>query len=263
MAKIHKTAIVDKTAILADDVQVGPYCLIGPGVKIGQGTRLGPHCVIHRWTTIGKNNNLVCGSSIGVDPQDLKYKGEKTYLEIGDNNTIREYVTLNRATGRGNKTVIGNSNLFMAASHVGHNCIIGNDNVLANAVLLGGHVIVEDNAILGGMVGIHQFCRVGKLAIIGGCSKAIQDVPPYSMCDGDPAKVYGLNKIGLQRTAITQQAQATLKKAFKILFTDGLLISNAVKKIEKELPQIEEIRHITKFVKSSERGMCRWIKSGS
>lgn len=260
MSKIHKTAIVDKTAILADIVEVGPYCFIGPGVKIGSGTKFGPHCVVHKDTVIRNNNNFIAASSIGADPQDLKYKGEKTFLEIGDNNTVREYVTLNRATGEGNKTIIGSNNLFMAASHVGHNSIIGNNNVIANAALLGGHVIVENNAILAGMAGVHQFCRIGKFSITGGCSKVVHDIPPYSMCDGNPAKIYGINKIGLTRAGMPASAQALLKKAFKILFTEGLLVSNAVKKAEKEIKQINEIKYLLQFIKSSDRGMARWIK---
>ena len=261
MAKVHKTAIVDKNAILADDVEVGPYCLIGPEVWVGPGTKIGPHCVIHRWTSVGRNNNLVLSCSVGGDPQDLKYKGEKTFLEIGDNNTIREYVTLNRATGVGNKTLIGSNNLFMTTCHVGHNSVVGNNNVIANAVAIAGHVVIEDNAIIGGLAGIRQFCRVGKLAIMGGCTKAIQDVPPFSMCDGDPARIYGLNKIGLDRAGIAKDAHAVLKKAFRILFHGGLLISNAVKKAQKEVPQTEEVKYLLNFVKSSQRGICRWIKS--
>jgi UDP-N-acetylglucosamine acyltransferase len=259
MAKIHKTAIVDKTAQLADDVQVGPYCLIGPGVKIGPGTKFSGHSIVHCNTSIGENNNIFA-ASIGADPQDLKYKGEKTFLVIGDNNTIREYVTLNRATGKGNKTVIGNNNFFMTQSHVGHNCVIGNSNVIANSVALGGHVLIEDNAVVGGLTGVHQFCRIGRLAIIGGCSKVVQDVPPYSMCDGDLAKVYGLNKIGLDRAGIGPQKQGTLKKAFKILFAEGHLIGNSIKNIEKEISQTEEIAHLIDFVRASERGVCHWLK---
>jgi len=257
MANIHNTAIVHKTAILADSVEVGPYCLIGPEIKIGVGTKLGPYCVVHKWTTIGKNNNFVSACSIGGDPQDLKYKGEKTYLEIGDNNIVREYVTLNRGTGEGNKTVIGSNNLFMTTSHAGHNCIIGNNNVIANSVAIGGHVIVEDNVVIGGVTGIHQFCRIGKLAIIGGCSKVVQDIVPFSMSDGDPTKIYGINKIGLQRSGMKKEVQALLKRAFKILFNEGLIISSAIKKIEKEFDQIPEIVYLIKFIKLSERGVSR------
>ena len=260
MAKVDKTAIIDKTAVLAGTVEVGPYCLIGPGVRIGAGTKLGPYCIVHKDTVIGKNNNLYCSCSVGADPQDLKYKGERTYLEIGDNNTIREYVTLNRATGEGSKTMIASNNLFMAASHVGHNSIIGNNNVLANAVLLGGHAAVEDNAILGGIAGVHQFCRIGRFSIIGGYTKAVQDIPPYSMCDGNPARIYGLNKIGLDRAGISGKKQLLLKRAFKVLFAEGFLLSNAIKKVEKDMEQTEEIKHLLDFVKSSERGIAHWKK---
>jgi UDP-N-acetylglucosamine acyltransferase len=257
---IHSTAIVDKNAILADNVEVGPYCLIGPGVKIGAGTKFGPHCVIHKDTAIGKNNRFTAFCSIGADPQDLKYKGEKTFLEIGDNNTIREYVTFNRATGEANKTAIGSDNLFMANCHIAHNCIVGNNAIIANAVLLGGHVTVEEHVVMGGMSGAHQFCRIGRFAIVGGCSKVVQDIPPYSMCDGNPAKVCGLNKIGLGRAGISSKTQLLLKKAFKILFAEGLLISNAVKKVEVEIAQANEVKCLIDFVKSSERGVVRWTK---
>jgi len=257
---IHSTAIVDKNAILADNVEVGPYCLVGPGVKIGPGTKIGPHCVIHKDTTIGKNNKFVAFCSIGADPQDLKYEGEKTYLELGDNNIVREYVTFNRATGEGNKTIIGSGSLFMANCHIAHNCIIGNNAIIANAVLLGGHVVVEEHVVMGGMSGAHQFCRIGRFAIVGGCSKVVQDIPPYSMCDGNPAKVCGLNKIGLGRAGISSKAQLLLKKAFKILFAEGLLISNAIRKVEAGVEQVEEVKRLIDFVKLSERGVVRWTK---
>jgi len=257
---IHSTAIVDKSAILADNIEVGPYCLIGPGVKIGSGTKIGPHCVVHKDTTIGKNNKFVAFCSVGADPQDLKYKGENAYLEIGDNNIIREYVTINRATGDGNKTIIGSNNLFMASCHVAHNCKVSNNVIIANSVLLGGYVMVEEHVVMGGMSGAHQFCRIGRFAIVGGCSKVVQDIPPYSMCDGNPAKIYGLNKIGLGRVGISDETQFLLKKAFKILFAEGLLIPNAIKKAESEIEQREEIKHLIDFVKLSERGVARWTK---
>ena len=257
---IHSTAIVDKNAILADNVEVGPYCLIGPGVKIGAGTKIGPHCVIHKDTTIGKNNKFVAFCSIGADPQDLKYKGEKVYLEIGDNNTVREYVTFNRATGDGNKTIVGSNSLFMANCHVAHDCKVGSNVVIANSVPLGGHVIIEENVVMGGMSAAHQFCRIGRFAIVGGCSKVVQDIPPYSMCDGSPAKIYGLNKIGLDRAGMSGETQTLLKKAFKILFAEGLLIPNAIKKAEKEIKQIDEVKVLLNFVKTSERGMVRWTR---
>jgi len=263
MAKIHNTAIVDKTAILADTVEVGPYCLIGPNVKVAAGTVFGSHCIVHKDTAIGKNNIFTTSSSIGGDPQDLKYKGEQTFLEIGDNNTIREYVTINRATGKGNKTIIGSGNLFMTTSHVGHNSMIGSHNVIANSVALGGYIVIEDRAILGGLSGVHQFCRIGRLSIIGGYTKAVQDIPPYSMCDGNPARIYGLNKIGLGRAGISSKRQLLLKRASKVLFAEGLLLSNAIKKVEKSMELTEEIKHLLEFVKSSERGIAHWKKSAS
>jgi len=253
---IHKTAIVHKQAKLADDIEVGPYCVIGDEVTIGAGTKIGPHCIINGITKIGKANKFYGASSIGSDPQDLKYKGEKTVLEMGDNNIVREYVTLNRGTDASGKTIIGNNNLFMAYSHVAHDCIVGNNCVLANVGTLGGHVELEDNVIIGGMVGVHQFCKIGKLAIIGGCSKPTQDIIPYSKSDGRPLKIFGINSIGLQRAGADKASISALKKAFKILFREGLGVPNALKKIESEVTDCAEIKHLIEFIKKSKRGIC-------
>ena len=255
--KIHNTAVVDKNAKLADDVEVGPYCLIGAEVEIGSGTKIGSQCVIEGPCQIGKENVFYALSSIGGDPQDLKYKGEKTFLKIGDGNTIREFVTLNRGTGEGGETIIGNNNLLMAYAHVAHNCQVGNDCVMANGVTLAGHVDIYDHAILGGLVGIHQYCRVGEFAIIGGYSKLAQDAPPYSTCDGYPAKVRGINSIGLERAGKTKEVKDTQKKAYKALFFEGLNKTNALTKIKSELPDCAELAHLIEFVNSSKRGIGR------
>lgn len=255
--KIHPTAIVDKKAGLADGVEVGPYSFIGPDVKIAAGTVIGCHAVIDGHTTIGKNNRIFTGAVIGSITQDLKFKGDRSYVKIGDNNIIREYVTVNMGTDKDTATTIGNNVLLMAYSHVAHDCVVKDGAILANCVALAGYVTIEEKAIIGGLSGVHQFVRIGKLAIIGGCSKATQDVVPYSNCDGHPLKVYGLNTIGLDRAKVPQQSKANLKKAFKILFNEGLTVSHALEKIKKEVPRCPEVDEVVKFVNASERGISR------
>ncbi len=257
MTRIHPTAIVDKKAKLADDVEVGPYAIIGPNVEIGKGTVIGPRANVEGYTTLGEGNRIFTGGVIGSAPQDLKYKGEKSFLKIGKNNTIREYVTMNPGTEEGAATCIGDGNLFMAYSHVAHDCRIGNSCVIANIGTLAGHVTMEDRVVLGGLAAIHQFTRVGKMSIIGGCSKVVQDIPPFSTCDGNPARVYGLNLIGVRRAGMPQKAQRELKKAFKILFHSKLALKNGIEKVKKEITSIEEVEYLINFLKGSERGICR------
>ncbi|MCM8778805.1 MAG: acyl-ACP--UDP-N-acetylglucosamine O-acyltransferase [Candidatus Omnitrophica bacterium] len=257
MAKIHPTAIVDQRAKLAETVDVGPYTFIGPDVSIDEGTIIGANCVIDGSTKIGKNCRIFTGAVVGSIPQDLKFKGEKTFLEIGDHNIIREYVTINLGTKATGKTIIGNHNLIMAYSHIAHDCRLGNGIIIANVGTLAGHVTVEDKAVIGGMVAIHQFVRVGTLAIIGGCSKVIQDIPPYSTCDGHPARFYGLNVVGLRRAGIRLEVRNALKTATKILFQSGLSLSHALEEIEKKVPLYAEIKHLIDFIKNSRRGVCR------
>jgi len=256
--KIHPTALVDKKAKLADDVEVGPYTIIGPDVEIQSSTTIGPYVVVEGYTTIGRNCRIFTGACVGSIPQDLKYKkGTKSFLKIGDNNTVREYVTLNPGTGEGGVTCIGDDSLLMAYSHVAHDCKVGNGCVVANAGTLAGHVTLEDRVVIGGLTAIHQFVRVGKLSIIGGCSKVVQDIPPFSTCDGHPARVYGLNLIGLRRSDISKEAQTALRKSFKTLFYSGLSVKNAVEKVKEGLKGFEEVDYILDFIKTSKRGVCR------
>lgn len=254
---IHITAIVDKKAQLADSVEVGPYSFIGPNVKIGGKTVIGAHVVIDGYTTIGKNNRIFTGAVIGSITQDLKYKGDKSYVTIGDNNIIREYVTVNMGTSKDSSTVIGNDILLMAYSHVAHDCVIKDGAIIANCGTFAGYVTIEEKAVIGGLTGIHQFVRIGRLAIIGGCSKVVQDVVPYSNCDGHPLKVYGLNTVGLERAGIPQESRTYLKKAFKILFNSGLTISHALERIKSEVPECPEVNYLIEFVGASERGISR------
>ena len=256
MKTIHPTAIVSKKAKLPADAVIGPYAVIGGNVTIGAGTKVGAHCVIDGNVTIGKDCQIFTAAVIGSQPQDLKYKGEKSFLEIGDNNIIREFTTFNVATEEGARTIVGNDNLFMAYSHVAHDCRIGNNCVIANCGALAGHVTIEDKAVVGGLVAIHQFVRVGMLSIIGGCSKVVQDIPLYSTCDGHPARVYGLNLVGLRRNGIARKTIDRLDRAFKILFNCGFTPKHALEKIKKEVKACNEIDYLVNFVKNSKRGLA-------
>ncbi len=259
--EIHPTAIVSKGAKLEAGVIVGPYTIISDGANIGAGTKIGAHCVIEGNATIGKSCEIFTGAVIGSRPQDLKFKGEKVFLEIGNNNIIREYCTLNPGTGEGGKTIIGDSNLLMAYSHVAHDCKIGSGCVLANNSTLAGHVTIEDKAVIGGIVAIHQFVRIGILSITGGCSKVVQDIPPFSTCDGHPARVYGLNLIGLRRKGVSRESIKKIDQAFKLLFNSGLSVRHAIEKMEKESEKTDEITYLINFAKSSERGLARSCRS--
>lgn len=254
---IHPSAIVSSKAKLASGVFIGPFSVIGDQVNIGADTKIGAHCVIEGNTSIGKNCEIFTGAVVGSRPQDLKFRDEKVFLEIGNNNIIREYCTLNPGTAEGSKTVVGNDNLLMAYSHVAHDCQVGNGCVLANNSTLAGHVSIEDKAVIGGLVAIHQFVRIGMLAIIGGCSKVVQDIPPFSTCDGHPARIYGLNLIGLRRKGINHEAIKKIDQAFKLFFNSGLSVKHALEKVEKEIDKTEEIKYLINFVKSSERGLTR------
>ena len=254
---VHPLACVHPKAKLAAGVQIGPYTQVDEHVKIEADTKIGTSCVITGHASIGKRCNIFTGAVIGSVPQDLKYKGEKTEVIIGDDNVIREYVTVNSGTQETGKTVIGNKNLLMAYSHVAHDCNIMNETVIANVGTFAGHVCIEDKAVVGGMVAIHQFVRVGKLSIIGGCSKVVQDVPPFALVDGHPARVYGINNTGLKRAQVDLESVNLIKNAFKILFNMQLSTSNALEKIKKELPQNPYVSYLIEFIESSKRGVCK------
>jgi len=255
--QIHPTAIVSKKAKVAGDVQVGPYSIITDNVVIGKSTRIHAYCVIEGNTTVGEDCEIFTGAVIGSQPQDLKYKGEKSFLEIGDNNIIREYSTFNPGTEEGSKTIVGSNNIFMAYSHIAHDCAVGNNCIIANNGTLAGHVTIEDKVVVGGLAAIHQFVRVGMLSIIGGCSKVVQDIPPYSTCDGHPARVYGLNLTGLRRNGIAKDSIEHLGQAFRILFNAGLTIRHALEKIKEEVPPGNEVSYLIDFIKKSQRGIVR------
>jgi UDP-N-acetylglucosamine acyltransferase len=255
---IHPTAVLSPDATLAEGVEVGPYSIIGPDVHIGKNTQIGPHVVIEKHTDIGENNRISQFASIGGDPQDLKYRGEVTRVVIGNHNTIREYVTINRATIHDiGVTIIGDHNLLMAYCHVAHNCKLGNHVVMANAANLAGHIHVEDYAIIGGLTGIHQFTRIGAHCIIGGASGVANDIPPFVMASGNFTKLYGLNMIGLKRRGFPEETIAALKEAYRIIFRSKLLLTVAIRKVEQEVADLPEVRQFLDFIRKSERGICR------
>ena len=259
MTLIHPTATIDPKAEIGEGVEIGPYSVIEKGVSIGEGTKIGPHVVIREGTEIGKGCHLFQFASIGEAPQFSGYRGERTFLRIGDRNIIREFVTLHRGTVKGGgKTVIGNDNFIMAYAHVAHDCQIGNQVVMANGATLAGHILIEDYAIIGGLVAIHQFCRVGAFAIIGGLTGVILDIPPYTKAQGDRARLFGLNSVGLKRANFSVETLRALKKAYRIVFRSGLTLEKAMKKLaEDEISQGPEVQHFLQFIQGSKRGISR------
>jgi UDP-N-acetylglucosamine acyltransferase len=254
---IHPSAVIDPKAQLGANCSVGPFCVIGPNVTLGEGCILHSHVVIDGHTVLGRKNEIFPFASIGLKTQDLKWKGGITRTEIGDENTFREYVTVHSATGDGEKTIIGSRNHILAYCHIAHNVVLGNRVIMSNVATLGGHVVVEDQAVIGGLAAVHQFCRIGKMSIIGGCSKVVQDVPPFMLADGNPAETRTVNKIGLERNGVSDEAHNALRQAYKILFREGLTVSNALTKIEAELGSIPEVRHLIDFTRSSSRGISK------
>jgi len=258
MSKLHPTAIIDPRAELDSGVEVGPYCVIGAGVKIGRGSKLQSHVAIQGRTTLGEGNVVFPFATVGSVPQDLKYQGEPSELVIGNRNTIREYVSLNPGTaGGGMITRVGDQNLLMMHCHIAHDCIVGNRNVIANGATLGGHVVIEDFIIVGGLVGIHQFVRIGTGAILGAGSMVSKDVPPYCNATGDRAKLHGLNVEGLKRRGFDKAVIDAIHKAYRIAFHSKLSTAVALTKIKQELPSIPEIDKFVSFIADSQRGVCR------
>jgi UDP-N-acetylglucosamine acyltransferase len=253
-AQIHPTAIIDPSAQIASDVEIGPYCVIGANVVIGDGCWLQNHVTVCGPTKIGEGNKFYAFNSIGQRTQDLKYAGEPTYLEIGDDNSFREFCTVNRGTLPGSKTVVGSHNHFLAYCHIAHDCVVGNHCVFSNNGTLAGHIIVEDHVIIGGLTAVHQFCRLGQHAITGGCSKIVQDVAPYTIADGNPARNRGINQIGLQRHGYSEDQIKALRAAYKTLFRGGLNVSQALDTLRANAPT-EEVQRLIDFAATSQRGL--------
>ncbi len=256
--KIHPSAIVSEGAELGN-VEIGPYSVVGPHVKIKDGTVVGPSVVIDGYTEIGSGNKIFQFASIGSPPQDLKYKNEPTRLVIGDNNIIREHVTMNPGTVTGKSiTTIGSNNLFMIGAHVAHDCIVMDDTVFANNVALAGHVTIDSAAILGGLSAVHQFIRIGKLAMVGGGAMVAMDVPPYTLASGDRVRLYGINVIGLKRRGYAKEKIRLIEKTYKIIFRSKYNLNDAIKKVQDEIPPDPDISYIIEFFQTSKRGVCRY-----
>ncbi|MGI6544213.1 MAG: acyl-ACP--UDP-N-acetylglucosamine O-acyltransferase [Limnochordia bacterium] len=255
---IHPTAIVHPNARLGAGVQIGPYAIIGENVEIGDETQVGPHCVIEGWTCIGKRNRIYTGAVVGNEPQDLKFRGEKSYLFIGDNNLIREYASISRGTaGGGGETRLGNNNLIMSYVHVAHDVQMGSHVVVGHGSGIAGHVTIEDRVIIGGIVGVHQFSKIGRLAMLGAHSMITKDVPPYTLVDGNPAKAFGPNIVGLRRNGYSPEVRLEIQRALRILYRTGYSVSKAIEVMEQELAGCQEIDHFIRFLRSCDRGICR------
>lgn len=246
MARVHELAVVAKSAQLADDVVVGPFCYIEDGVVIGAGTKLDSHATVKTGTSIGKDNFIGQGAIIGGDPQDRKYKGEPTFLEIGDGNWFREYVTIHRATGEGQKTIIGSDCMLMAYVHIGHNVVVHDGVTMANNVGVSGHCTIEPKANIGGMTGVHQWVRIGTVAMIGGMSAITRDAPPFMITEGRD-QVHDINAIGLRRIGLDVETRMGLRKACKLLFKSQLGLTNAIETVRRELKSSEEIEYLLAF----------------
>jgi UDP-N-acetylglucosamine acyltransferase len=254
---IHSSAVIHKNARIGAGCFIGPYCVIGENVTLGDHCQLHSHVVIDGHTTLGGANEIFPFASIGLKTQDLKWKGGLTRTQIGSHNTFREYVTIHSATGDGETTTVGSHNHILAYCHIAHNVTLGDHIIMSNVATLAGHIVVEDRAVIGGLAAVHQFCRIGTMSIIGGCSKVVQDVPPYMLADGNPAEVRTINKVGLERNGVSDEAHAALKHAYKILFREKLTIPNALAKIESTLPALPELRRLAEFVRKSERGISK------
>lgn len=260
-AQVHPTATIHPSAKLGAGVQIGPYVVVGPDVEIGDKTIVGANTVINRWTKIGSENKIHQGVSIGAAPQDIKYKGEKGEIIIGNKNTIREFVTIHLPVGgEGSKTIIGNENYIMIHAHIPHNCEIGNQVVVGGYVGLAGYTKIEDQVIIGGMAGIHQFVRIGKLAMIGAQSKIVQDIPPFMLVEGSPAEARGVNSIGMQRRGISFESQAEIKKAFKVIYETKQSTEKIIEELNKRLRPLDEINYLVKFLEQeSKRGISKKV----
>ncbi len=255
--QIHPTAIVDAKAQIGAGTIIGPYCVIAADVTLGPECWLQHHVTLSGPMKTGARNKFYAYCSIGQQTQDLKYAGEPTYLEIGNENTFREFVTVNRSTSSSGKTRVGNCGNFLAYSHIGHDCTVGDGVVFSNNGTLAGHVQVGDHAVMGGLTAVHQFCRIGRFAITGGCSKIVQDVPPFMIADGNPAKIRGVNLIGLERKAFPAENLKSIKEAFRLIYRSKLNTRQALEAIRKGLPQTDEITQIIEFIETSERGIIR------
>jgi UDP-N-acetylglucosamine acyltransferase len=255
-AKIHPSAIVSSSAEIGDGVEIGPFAIVGDECVIGDGCVISARASLERYVILGRNVKIGVGTVLGSDPQDLKFKGERTTVEIGDNTVVREYSTINRGTSQSFKTSVGPNSFVMSYVHLAHDCHVGEGVVLANMVQLAGHVTVEDRVILSGVTAVHQFTRIGRNAIVGGCSRVSKDVPPFVKAVGNPMKLYGLNSVGLRRNGFSAETILELKRAYRLLFRSELNLAQAVERVTAEVEQIPEVIHLVQFVESSQRGVA-------
>jgi len=255
--RIHPTAVIDSSALIGEGTEIGPYCVIGAGVELGANCRLLNHVTISGHAKIGSGNTFYSYGSIGQQTQDLKYVGEPTYLEIGNGNCFREFCTVHRGTAPGSRTKIGNGGNFLSYSHIAHDCIVGDHVIFSNNGTLGGHVEVGDHAIIGGLTAIHQFCRIGRFALTGGCSKIVQDVPPFMIADGNPAIVRGINQVGMERNGFTPEGIRLIREAYRLIYRSACNVQQASERIQTNLESSAEIQHLLEFIASSPRGIIR------
>jgi UDP-N-acetylglucosamine acyltransferase len=257
-ARIHPTAIVAEPTRIGEGSVIGAYCVIGPDVEVGRDCEIGPHAVLEGPMRMGDGNRVFQFASVGAPPQDTKYKGEPTRLEIGARNTFRESVTVHRGTARGGGvTRIGNDGLYMAYAHVAHDCVIGDHVIMANGAALAGHVTIEDYAIVGGLVAIHQHARIGESAMLGGGAMVVMDVVPFCTAVGDRARLAGPNVVGLKRRGLDERAVRAVRRAYRILFQSKLRLEDALARLRSELPDSREVAHMVRFIEGSQRGICR------
>ena len=254
-SRIHPTAIVSPDADIAADSEIGAFAIVGEGCTIGTGCVVAPRATLERNVTLGRSVKVGIGTILGGAPQDLKYAGEETTVEIGDGTVIREYATINRGTAHSFKTTVGKNCLLMSYVHIAHDCVIGDNVILSNVVQLAGHVTIDDKAILSGLSAVHQFARIGRNSFIGGCSRVAKDIPPFLKAVGNPVKLYGLNTVGLQRSGMDEETIRELKRAYRLLFRSDLNVTQAIERVQSELEPLPEVRELIRFVEASERGV--------
>ncbi|MEO6447421.1 MAG: acyl-ACP--UDP-N-acetylglucosamine O-acyltransferase [Gemmatimonadaceae bacterium] len=252
---IHPTAIVSPKASIGAGVRIGPFAIVGDHCEIGDGCVIDARATLERNVRLAPNVVIGCGSVVGGDPQDLKFKGEDTWVEIGEGTRLREYLTINRGTAQSYKTTVGKGCFLMSYVHLAHDCHIGDGVIISNGTQLAGHVTIEDRVIVSGLVAVHQFVRIGRHAFVGGCSRVAKDVPPYLKAVGNPVKLYGLNSVGLQRSGFSDETIRDLKRAYRLFFRSELNVSQAMDRARSELPQVPEVEHFLRFLEDSQRGV--------
>lgn len=254
-ARIHPSAVVDGGAQLGEGVEIGPFAIVGPQCTLGDGCVIAPRATLERNVRLGREVTVGSGTILGGDPQDLKYRGEETWVEIGDRTVIREYTTIHRGTSESLRTTVGVGSFIMSYVHLGHDCKVGNGVIVSNSVQLAGHVHVDDGAIVSGLTAVHQFTRIGRQSFVGGCSRVVKDVPPYLKAVGNPVRLYGLNTVGLQRSGFSAETLSALKSAYRLLFRSDLNVSQGLERARAEIPDLPEVRTFLGFIEQSQRGI--------